>query len=137
MIVCISEHWLNTDNITFSSLNVCSLADYFCRMQHIHEGVLCFVREGIDCKPMNVVHYCAEIAAEFSAIQIDIICAIVLAVYRPEAGNFDFFLNKLDSLFTFVVRYREQSIYLGISTASCDILSFEGMTCCCYWPLKG
>ena len=56
-VICIDEHWLNSNQISSIHLHNYMIANYFCRSQLIHGGTMIFVRDNIRIKPLNFVNY--------------------------------------------------------------------------------
>lgn len=96
-VLCITEHWLNIDQIISFSLPGFSLANYFCRNRYKNGGSLIFIKQGLQYKSINKFqHLNADMDFELALIELSDINTIIACIYHFPKGNFDSFLNKLE-----------------------------------------
>ena len=72
----------------------------FCRNIHKNGGVCMYIQESCQFSDINVQNFCKEKDLEVCGIKLCLLkCTIgILSIYRTPSGNFEYFLNKLETL---------------------------------------
>lgn len=97
-ILCISESWCLDVSIRSIVINNFVIASFYNRQNHIHGGVIIFVRKGIHFKNLQICsRYSEEMQIESCGISFDTGCdkLCVINVYRPPKGNVENFINRM------------------------------------------
>ena len=97
-IICISEHYLNDEELEGITLHSYTLGAKFCRQMHKCGGVCIFVQNNIYYTAIDMDRYCNEKEIEICAIKLHISLhtIVIVTVYRSPAGDIDYFLNNLE-----------------------------------------
>ena len=95
-VICINEHWLQSDELAAVKIPNFKLANFFCRSERRHGGVCIYVRDGIDFRALNLRNESVELDMELTGITLGEL--VVLSVYRSPAGNFKCFINILSEI---------------------------------------
>jgi hypothetical protein len=92
LILCITEHHLNTVQIQLVSLDEYNLGTEFCR-QTYHKGDCMFILKRYSFSVINIVKYCKDTELEVCALKLkfSIIKMCILTIYRSPRRNFRFF----------------------------------------------
>jgi exonuclease III len=76
------------------------MAAYFCRTSYAKGGVCMYVHKSLKIESVDIESYCKEKDLEACAIKLNLnsthIC--IITTYRAPSGNFNFFINNLDSV---------------------------------------
>lgn len=100
----VNEHWCKYDEIGY--LNICNydLISSFCRRDHIHGGVAIYALKVINnCVSLDNINnlsieiHCEMAAAAYKNIKF-------MTVYRSPDGNFDMFLERLNTALNFLIK---------------------------------
>lgn len=95
-ILCISEHWLNTNECNEFTIEDYILTSYFCRSVRIHGGVSIYVHKTLQdtVTPIDLKKYSREIHCEFAGLRI---CdTVIITFYRSPNGDVKIFLENLN-----------------------------------------
>ena len=113
-VLCFSEHFMSADETASLSIGDYTLISSFSRKKHTHGGVMIMVRNNIICSPRtDLVEASVEMTCEFAAIEIKHINLIILTVYRPPGGDFNLFLDIMNSILDILTVYRTYVVVLG------------------------
>lgn len=114
-IICLSEHWLKSNEVDFSNPSEYTLGSSFCRSDFKRGGSLIFVNNYfLSCfTELDVTFLCQELHFEISAIISLKLKLIVLSVYRSPDGSPAIFLDKLDILFNFLSQWLDYTVVIG------------------------
>jgi exonuclease III len=87
----------------------------FCRRNLKNGGVCIYIQEDLKFSVINLHKYCEEQHLEIAAIQIKINKnkLIIFSIYRAPAGNFEYFLEKLDYILNLHYRHNLEFIICG------------------------
>jgi exonuclease III len=98
--ISISEHHLNNCERDYIHLPNYKLGAKYCRKSSPKGGVCIFIHNNIKFHVINLDSFCRDKHTEVGAIKLQLnnINTYVLTVYRAPSGNFDHFLNKLDTI---------------------------------------
>jgi exonuclease III len=98
-LICLSEHHLSSQNLSFTNIENYVLGSSYARTSHHGGGVCIYGRSDLNFTAINVTQFCAEMNIEICAIKITTrnTNIIVLCIYRLPSGNFDHFVNTLDT----------------------------------------
>jgi len=81
-------------------MNEYKLAANFCRTAYVKGGVCMYVHKGLQFVNIDIENYCKEKDFEACAIKLNLnstyIC--IITIYRAPSGNFNLFINKLDTI---------------------------------------
>ncbi|XP_039276094.1 uncharacterized protein LOC120349666 [Nilaparvata lugens] len=112
-ILCISEHWLKSEEIPFySSIGDLVLANSFCRTVHGHGGVAIYVNKELNFKELNLQAFCREFVIEITGIVLTHHSTIVLVVYHT-GNELEEFLSRLDDCLAYIANFSMQIIVSG------------------------
>lgn len=104
-VLCVSEHWLRSQDIEFINMEGFNVADAFFRNIYACGGVVIFLSILLTFKVINLKWFCEEKNFEAVAIIVKQLNIIVACVYRSPSGNVDIFLNKLEKLLLHLSKY--------------------------------
>lgn len=93
--LCLNEHWLNEQEITFLNIEGYRHVSSFCRSDKIHGGVSILALKNLRCLPLSfdINRFSCELHCEMAGILFDD-CQIV-TVYRSPLGDFNIFVEKI------------------------------------------
>jgi hypothetical protein len=101
-ILCLNEHWLSPNDIDVLSIDNYTVASSFCRSKYKHGGVAILIHNSLKLwQSLNTVQYCEELHCEIAGIAFN--GCRLYTIYRPPAGNFDLFIEKLEFLLQSIV----------------------------------
>jgi hypothetical protein len=101
-ILCLNEHWLSPNDIDVLSIDNYTVASSFCRSKYKHGGVAVLIHNSLKLwQSLNTVQYCEELHCEIAGIAFN--GCRLYTIYRPPAGNFDLFIEKLEFLLQSIV----------------------------------
>ncbi|KAG8272527.1 hypothetical protein J6590_039236 [Homalodisca vitripennis] len=83
VLICISEHWLNLDELALHVPSGYQMASAFCRKNHIRGGSAIFIRVNIEFRIIDVSDLCRELIIEVAIIALDVSKLIVVSRYHP------------------------------------------------------
>lgn len=112
-IFCISEHFLNKDNIQVSTLKGYQLGTHFCRQNKNRGGCLIFCREGVNYEAVDVNHFIVEQVCEISCVYVVDCDMYVGCVYRSPLSNPTLFLHLFDNFLTWLTLKNKNFIICG------------------------
>jgi hypothetical protein len=99
-VLCFSEHHMNYLQLQQTFLESYNLGDGYCRSLYAKGGVFILVQEKLKFARTDLTKFCKDKDIEVCAVKICLnsrrIC--IIAIYRAPSGNFDFFINKLDTI---------------------------------------
>lgn len=100
-VICLSEHWLQSNEVNFANPTEYTLGSSFCRCDSRRGGSLIFLNNLYLSyfTLIDVSFLCQELNFEISAISSQKLKLIVASVYRSPDGCPVVFLNKLEDLF--------------------------------------
>lgn len=120
-ILCLTEHWLNSNDLNCLHLRDYKLVSSFCRNENIHGGVAIFALIGEDCFSLDVDKYCIPFHAEFAGAMYPRCRAVIIGIYRSSSnGNFAIFLEQLESLLDSVFHTCKYIVLMG--DINCDLV---------------
>lgn len=94
-IICLTEHWLRTDEITYFKLNDYSLVSSFCRSVKIRGGSSIYAKKNYKCKPLEEIKsLSSELNFECCGIKICDRNLNILCVYRSPNSEIDIFFDS-------------------------------------------
>jgi exonuclease III len=97
--LCLTEHHLKHFQIKNIQIENYKLGASFCRDQYEKGGVAIYIRKNLQCSNIDVSKYSKDKDIEICAIKTSYydlnIC--IISIYRSPYGNFDCFLQNLDS----------------------------------------
>uniref|UniRef100_A0A1B6MBU4 Reverse transcriptase domain-containing protein n=1 Tax=Graphocephala atropunctata TaxID=36148 RepID=A0A1B6MBU4_9HEMI len=120
-VLCIAEHWLKSEEVGLCIPENLTLANSFCRSQHVHGGVSVFVAKHIAFKRIDLSNYCQELHFEVTGIELVEKNLIVISLYRSPKGKTDIFLQSLEKLLNYLVGLKRKIVISGDLNAEFDI----------------
>lgn len=148
-IICISEHWLNKDQLSNIVIRNYDFISSYCRPKNNqHGGVAIFSKSNMFLKSVDVDKFCLSIHAEFCAAEIVNSNTIIIAFYRSStSGDIVLFKRCLENLIEYLLNKYRYIIMMGDinldldanivhSNDICNILSMFGMTFCIKEPTR-
>lgn len=115
-IMCISEHWVCSNNINNISFSDYKIMSHFSRLDHIHGGSLIMVNKTIQSYDIPSIKLLSvEIHIEICAVCININNKkhVVIVVYRPPDGNVDIFNINLTEALTIAFTISSSVVLCG------------------------
>jgi hypothetical protein len=88
-VLCLSEHWMREEYITFISVNEFKLTSNSSRSKSIHGGTFIYVKHYLQTREVNYINGISkEKDFEMSALEFLDYDLIVVCVYRSPDGDF-------------------------------------------------
>lgn len=114
-VLCITEHWLQENEIKTYNFSDFYLASYLCRKIYIHGGVSIYIRKNITSYNLDsITSLSIEKACEITAVHIKKYNTIILVVYRsPSNPSIDQTLNILQSSLQYLDQFTNVNIVLA------------------------
>ena len=114
-VLCFGEHHLKTyqlDRILFQNYK---LGAKFCRKIYRNGGVCIYIHESFQFSNVNVHRFCKEKVLEACVTKLYLPrCTIGTAnIYRSPSGNFEYFLNNLETLLNSILGNSMELIICG------------------------
>lgn len=98
-IVCLTEHWLNQEEISSCHFQNFALASNYCRKTANGGGVCIYVKNTLAYKVINVENWCQDKTIEVCCLTIPNLHICIMVVYRtPTCSNLDQFFKSLEIL---------------------------------------
>jgi len=111
-VLCFTEHWLKENQLSSVHIDQFKLVSSFNRPTRTGRGSSIFVKNFICTKDVDYLKGSgSENTFELSAIELIDFNFILVCIYRSPDGNFDEFLNKLESVIC-KVQSRRTNIFL-------------------------
>jgi exonuclease III len=106
-LICLTEHHLKNCEIIATPISNYKLGANYCRKSLKSGGVCIYVHDALQFKNIDLQRHCKEQEIEISALKLKINKknVIIFCIYRAAPGEFDNFLNKLNSLHTYNTEY--------------------------------
>ncbi|XP_039297517.1 uncharacterized protein LOC111054180 [Nilaparvata lugens] len=96
-ILCISEHWLSSEECPhYSFIEELVLSASYCRKAHRGGGVSIYVQSNKRTKEIDQGVFCLDLDIEVAALELVDASTFVISVYRSPNGNIENFFYKLD-----------------------------------------
>ena len=98
--LCLTEHHLKHYQIKNIQIENYKLGASFCRDQYEKGGVAIYIRKNLQCSNIDVSKYSKDKDIEICALKVSY-CGLkvcIISIYRSPNGNFDCFLQNLDSI---------------------------------------
>lgn len=112
-VVCLGEHWFPNDILNYVNIYNYKLVSHFSRSEHSHGGVCMYSRPDLQCGAVNLDRFCLELHAEFCGLNVVDQGLLVLAVYRPFAGDKGIFIDLFNKLLDEICMRYERVVILG------------------------
>ena len=91
---------MHREELQLVTINKYNLAATFCRITYAKGGICMYVHKGLEIISTDIENYCKEKDFEACAIKPNLnstyIC--IITIYRAPSGNFNLFINKLDTI---------------------------------------
>ena len=90
---------MNWEELQKISINDYKLAVYFCR-SYAKGGVCTYALKSLKVETINIETHCKDKDLELAAIKLSLNSSLicVITIYRAPSGNFNLFINKLDTI---------------------------------------
>jgi exonuclease III len=87
----------------------------YCTQNMAKGGVSIFVKNNLKFNQLNILHHCNEQDIECCVVQLESkhSTTYVLAIYRGTKGDFDLFLNKLESILDYLYKPAAEFVICG------------------------
>jgi hypothetical protein len=114
-VLCLTEHHLRTNEIRLVNLGQYTLGAHFCRQTHKQGGVCIYISSNIQFNIINLDQYNKEKDLEICAVKkrLPSISTTVICIYRAPNGNFNYFLNQLESILNKIYTVSTTLIFCG------------------------
>jgi len=99
-ILCFSEHHLKNSELNQINVDGYNLGAKYCRQIVKGGGVCIFVRNNLNYTNIDLSTYCRDQDIEVCALNLELTYSKlrIMTVYRAPTGNFEVFINRLDSI---------------------------------------
>jgi len=99
-VICLTEHHMKTEEIANVNLEQYTLGTAFCRQTYKQGGVCIYISKNISFNAINLDQYIKEKDLEICALKIceASISFTVICIYRSPTGDFNYFLNQIESI---------------------------------------
>lgn len=109
--MCITEHWLNENQLNFSFDNY-KLASCFVRKKASHGGSLIIVKTNVKTKERkDIDNFSVEEVAEISSVELE--NHIIICVYKPPSASFVMFESAMENVLNLISKSSKQIIVCG------------------------
>jgi len=114
-ILCLTEHHLRNEEIANVNVDQYTLGTQFCRQTYKQGGVCIYVSNDIQFSTINLEQHDREKDLEICALKMRILSYsfIIICIYRSPLGNFDYFLNQLESMLNKIYKVSTDLILCG------------------------
>lgn len=102
-IICLNEHWLNSEEICYYVPDDFVLADSFTRSSS-YGGSSIYLRKNMSFKCIDISAFCQEFICEGSAVRVSDWNIIILCIYRTPDSSFRLFIDNIDNLLQHVFK---------------------------------
>jgi len=101
-IICLTEHHLRNVERANVNLDQYTLGAQFCRQTYKQDGVCIYVSNDIQFSTIKLEEHNREKDLEICTLKMRILSYsfVIICIYRSSLGNFDYFLNQLESILT-------------------------------------
>jgi exonuclease III len=148
-LICLTEHHLKNYETDVTSISKYKLGANYCRKELKNGGVCIYILETLKFLNIDLQKHCKEQDIEIAAIQIRLNKknVIIFSIYRAPSGNFDYFLNKLDTILNSLHNHKTEFIlcedinihYLATTNKKKqldNLLSTYNLTSTVYFPTR-
>ena len=127
--VCLTEHFLASEEIVSLKVTGYTTASSFCRVEHCHGGTMILVKDGaVFTERKDLVDLSSEMNYEVAAVEARQLNLVVVAIYRPPGGNFNVFMSGMVNMFEilsvsfkYVVIVGDFNIHFNNLTNNCTV----------------
>jgi exonuclease III len=114
-LICLTEHHLKNYEINVTPISKYKLGANYCRKKLKNGGVCIYILETLKFINTDLQKHCKEQDIEIAAVKIRLIKknVIIFPIYRAPSGNFDYFLNKLDTILNSLRNHKTEFILCG------------------------
>lgn len=113
-VVCISEHWMNTNETDLYQIKNYINQSIYCRTVQEGGGVCIFVKHDVDCIELSEVkNFSVESQCEATAVLIKNIKIVIVAIYRQPKGNLNLFCSILENSLSYVTNLFQHIVLVG------------------------
>lgn len=112
-IICLSEHWLKSDEIKLAFPDNYYCAAAYCRNNHIRGGTCIFIKNNMQSSEIDISTFCDELNFEASAIYIAKLKCTIVSLYFSPTGDPYVFMSKLEIFLRNIMRWPSNTIIIG------------------------
>jgi exonuclease III len=109
-ILYLTEHHLRTEEIANSNLDQYTLGAQFCRQTYKQGSVCIYVSNDINLEQYNIEKHLEICTLKIRTLSNSF---IILCIYRSPTGNFNYFLNQLESILNKIYKVSTDLIICG------------------------
>lgn len=120
-ILCLSEHWLIDDEVSYVNVDGFQNATFFSRKNHIRGGVCIYVSNSLKFEVIKTDWLCTELHFECSTIKLNDLKIIIVSLYRSPIGDPEIFLQKLEQLLMYLGRFKANIVVGGDVNSKFDV----------------
>jgi exonuclease III len=98
-VLCITEHWLDENEVGYHNFDNYSLISKFCRKNKLHGGSCIYIKTNLEVKPYNLFESLnQEEHFEASIIERTEFNTIIICIYRTPNSNINIFIDNMDTV---------------------------------------
>lgn len=113
-VLCISEHWLTSENIKLFNIKNYQLTSSFCREGNSHGGVAIYTKLSYRMESIDVATFCRTTHAEFCGASIPNLNTCIISVYRSSSyGDINVFKEQFTKLIDHLNRKFRSLVIMG------------------------
>ena len=103
-VICLTEHHLNMLEKTYVNIEGYTIGAQFCRVSYAKGGAIIYVHNSLQYINNDLSKYAKEKDTEICAVKTSInsLNILIITIYRAPSGNFNYFLQQLNSILQFI-----------------------------------
>lgn len=113
-ILCICEHWITAQEAEYYySIEYLNLVNGWYRTSAPGGGVSIYANSSLRIKKIDLNSFSVDVDLELTAVELLDLNIIVVSVYHSPKGNFENFLNKMESCLCYLMRMNSKIALCG------------------------
>jgi exonuclease III len=110
-LICLTEYHLKNYEMDVTPISKYKLGAYYCRNELKNGGICIYLLETLKFLNTDLQKHCKE--QDIEIISLNKKNVIIFSIYRVPSGNFDYFLNILDTILRSLHNYKMDFILCG------------------------
>ena len=113
-VICVTEHWKKSDEITFVNIPNYKLVACYCRTQKERGGSCIYVKTELEVKTNEKFkNLNTEKHFESCIIEIELYSVVIICIYRTPDSDITLFVDKVDMLVNYFQTKRKHVVIIG------------------------